>query len=73
MNYEYFLVKLPRIKDLDKDFYSIGYFAENGDFIFSVLTPEIFFPVRSISPQKWNENEYDSQKPEIIGKIEGLI
>jgi hypothetical protein len=71
------LIKLPKIPNIDKEFYGIGYFAENGDFIFALLTPSIIknFPLRSVKALEWkpfSDNVYLSDKPKIIGKIEEL-
>ena len=52
--YDYKLVKLPRAKGIDKDFYAIGYFSENGEFIFSLIKPEMpNQALRSIHPKDW--------------------
>lgn len=72
MENELLLARLPKIPNLDKDFYGIGYFSENGDFLFSVITPQMMrtFPLRRIPPEKWKKNEYPSEDGEIIGKIQ---
>jgi hypothetical protein len=58
----------------EKDFYGIGYFCINGDFIFSLLTEEMIktFPIRKIYAKEWSGNEYDSFDGKIISKIERL-
>jgi hypothetical protein len=71
--YDYKLVRLPTIKGIEKDFFGIGYFSENGEFVFVVLTPEIIKnnPFRSIRPKEWGKQSYESDI-EIIGNIKSL-
>jgi len=62
--YQLKLVRLPRIPGNTTDFYGIGYYAENGEFIFSLLSKKLFdnSPLRTLYDNKWyneyaNENE----------------
>ena len=72
--YDYKLVRLPKVKGIDKDFYGIGYFAENGEFIFALIKPEMpNQPLRSINPTQWKKNDYKNETEiEILGNIESL-
>ena len=49
MKEELWLVKLPKIENLDQDFYGIGYYREKS-FVFSLLTPDCIsnLPLREI-------------------------
>ena len=73
-NYEKLLVKLPSIPGVAEEFYGVGYFSENGDFVFILLTPDIMknAPVRSISATKWKNTEFVSDPIQIIGTIKKL-
>lgn len=72
--YDYKLVRLPKVKGIEKDFYGIGYYSpENGEFIFAVLTSGLIEtqPLRSIHPKEWGTQSYESEL-KVIGSIENL-
>jgi len=73
MKYDLKLVKLPKTKEISEDFYGVGYYAENGEFIFSVITPKFIenSPLRSVHPKEWNTQVYEDEI-NVIGNIVNL-
>ncbi len=57
------LVRLPRIKGNPKYFYAIGYYTEDGSFVFALLNREIIrnSPLRSISADKWDGSKKENE------------
>jgi len=69
MKRDIILVKLPKVENVEQDFFGIGYFSDNG-FVFSLLTEDICSsnPLRII-PYPVHPNEMDIK---IIGKIKNI-
>jgi hypothetical protein len=64
------LVKLPKISNIDQDFFGIGYYSDHG-FIFLLITEDI---INSKPLRKFHLSiGYDSEDQfEILGKIKNL-
>jgi len=72
MKKELLLVKLPKVPNIDGDFFGIGYYTDHG-FVFSLLTEKIFnfSPLRSFPFPK--DTGYASENQfEILGIIKDL-
>jgi hypothetical protein len=69
---EILLVKLPKVPNVDNEFFGIGYYTDHG-FVFALLTEKIInqFPLRSMPFPK--DNGYASENEiEILGTIKNL-
>lgn len=66
------LVKLPKIPNIDQDFFGIGYYSDDS-FVFSLITEKMFYlsPLRNIllPPYPDHDIEYNI---EILGTIRDL-
>lgn len=66
------LVRLPRVPNVEEDFFGIGYHGDTG-FIFSLLTPEIINKIPSrMLPFPKDTGYLSENQIEIIGKIVSL-
>jgi len=72
LEYDLKLVKLPRLPGDFENFYALGYYAENGDFFFALLSRGTLnsTPLRSIPASGWGKELKDQII--IIDKIEEL-
>ncbi len=69
---ELLLVKLPKVENIDQDFFGVGYYSDGG-FIFVLLTEEIMSKSPSRRFPFKNEVDYHSDTElEIIGQIKNL-
>lgn len=69
---EFLLVKLPKVPNLEQDFFGIGYYTDHG-FVFAFLTEKTIHlqPLRNI-PFPSNSG-YDSENQfEVLGIIKNL-
>lgn len=69
---EILLVKLPKVPNIDSDFFGIGFYTDHG-FVFALLTENLInkFPLRNLPFPK--DTGYASENEiEVLGTIKNL-